>query len=82
MGKAVSLFCRSRRAIVGANLMKHQSGNETVLHSFSYLGTSGYGPYGSVIMDSAGNLYGTTYFGGNLNDCQGAGCGVVFKITP
>jgi uncharacterized repeat protein (TIGR03803 family) len=62
-----------------------QSSNETVLHTFSIRngnGTYGYGPAGGVIMDSAGNLYGTTYFGGNLNDCQGQGCGVVFKITP
>ena len=60
-----------------------QSSNETVLHTFgSFNGTYGYGPYGGVIMDSARNLYGTTYFGGNLNDCQAEGCGVVFKITP
>jgi uncharacterized repeat protein (TIGR03803 family) len=60
-----------------------QSGKETVLHSFSsFNGTYGYGPDGGVTMDSVGNLYGTTYFGGNLNDCQGEGCGVLFKITP
>jgi len=60
-----------------------QSGKETVLHSFSsFNGTYGYGPDGGVTVDSAGNLYGTTYFGGNLNDCQGEGCGVIFKIAP
>jgi hypothetical protein len=41
MGKAVSLFCRSRGAIVGANLMKHQSGKETV--RTDELGTCGIG---------------------------------------
>jgi len=41
MGKAISLFCRSRRAIVGANLMKHQSGKETV--RTDELGTCGVG---------------------------------------
>ena len=41
MGKAVSLFCRSRGAIVGANLMKHQSGKETVRSD--ELGTCGVG---------------------------------------
>ena len=30
MGRADGLFCRRRGAIVGANLRKHQSGNETV----------------------------------------------------
>ena len=32
------------------------------------------------IPDAAGNLYGTTFWGGNLNDCAN-GCGVVFEIT-
>jgi hypothetical protein len=38
-----------------------------------------------LTMDAAGNLYGTTIRGGNLNDCPNgnfSGCGVVFKITP
>jgi hypothetical protein len=61
----------------------NKKGRETVLHTFSSLnGTYGYGPDGGVIMDSAGNLYGAAYFGDNLNDCQGEGCGVIFKITP
>ena len=36
----------------------------------------------AVILDSAGNIYGTTYFGGNTgcNGCQ-TGDGVVFKLT-
>jgi uncharacterized repeat protein (TIGR03803 family) len=52
-------------------------GTETILHSFS--GTDGSNPY-SVILDSAGNLYGVTTFGG-LASCPGFGtCGVVFKI--
>src|SRR5438270_6472835 len=41
MGKAVSLFCCSCGAIVGANLMKHQSGKETV--RIDELGTCGVG---------------------------------------
>ena len=32
-------------------------------------------------MGSAGNLYGTTPSGG-INDCEGSGCGVVFKVDP
>jgi len=61
-----------------------QSGKETVLHTFSSFNgqTYGFGPEAGVIMDPAGNLYGTASLGGNLNDCQGEGCGVVFKITP
>jgi uncharacterized repeat protein (TIGR03803 family) len=33
-----------------------------------------------LLRDAAGNLYGTTYAGGDLG-C-GGGCGVVFKLTP
>jgi uncharacterized repeat protein (TIGR03803 family) len=61
----------------------NQLGKETVLHTFDHLnGAPGFGPEAGVIRDSAGNLYGTASLGGNLNDCQGEGCGVVFKITP
>lgn len=36
-----------------------------------------------LILDSAGNIYGTTYFGGNAGcvACQ-TGDGVIFKVTP
>jgi uncharacterized repeat protein (TIGR03803 family) len=37
---------------------------ETVLHSFNLDGQDGIRPYSSLVMDSAGNLYGTTYLGG------------------
>jgi len=40
----------------------------------------GAGPESNLVMDSAGNLYGTTAAGGSGN-CQ-SGCGVVFEITP
>ncbi len=50
--------------------------NETVLYSFAG-GTDGANPYGSVIRDSAGNLYGTTSTGGSPV-CQ---CGTVFKVN-
>ncbi len=48
--------------------------NESVLFSFS--GADGAYPYGGLIMDKAGNLYGTTSEGGT------AGHGVVFKLSP
>lgn len=39
-------------------------------------------PYGSLAADSKGNLYGTTYGGDNLSDCEGGGCGAVFELSP
>lgn len=56
------------------------SGNLTVLHTFNVNGT-GYGPSGGVIRDSSGDLYGAASSGGNLSDCQGEGCGVIYKIS-
>ena len=37
-------------------------------------------PQGTVVLDGNGNLYGTTFDGGQYS-C-GAGCGVVWEITP
>ncbi len=53
---------------------------ESVLYSFDCFGT-GKNPYGGVIMDAQGNLYGTTVAGGSGGICSGDGCGVVFKLT-
>ena len=52
-------------------------GNETILHQFTG-GPDGGGPFGNLVMDNQGNLYGTTSTGGNPS-CL---CGVVYKLTP
>jgi uncharacterized repeat protein (TIGR03803 family) len=49
---------------------------ETVLYNFRPGGT-GHGPGAGVVRDQAGNLYGTTIYGGS-SQC---GCGVVFKLA-
>jgi len=55
------------------------TGKENVLHSFTG-GADGANPSAFLVRDKAGNLYGTTTNGGNLNCGGGAGCGVVFKL--
>ena len=50
--------------------------SERVLHSFNNNGKDGVNPYGGVILDSSGNVYGTTYFGGAY------GYGTVFELIP
>jgi len=52
------------------------SGTETILHSFEPNGTDGFAPVATVILDSKGNVYGTTHLGGK------SGVGTVYKITP
>ena len=54
-------------------------GQETLLYPLPG-GPQGANPVRGVIRDTQGNLYGTTFFGGNPNCPQG--CGVVFKLTP
>jgi uncharacterized repeat protein (TIGR03803 family) len=56
---------------------------KTVVHSFTG-GAGGSTPGGGSLVLSAGNLYGTTQYGGNLSDCNGfpPGCGVIFKLAP
>jgi uncharacterized repeat protein (TIGR03803 family) len=51
------------------------SGQETVLYSFTG-GDDGGNPYAGVILDAAGNLYGTAYAGGS------DGGVVVYKLSP
>jgi uncharacterized repeat protein (TIGR03803 family) len=53
------------------------SGKETILHSFLALGMGGDGqnPQGALVMDSAGNLYGTTPYGGENM------AGTVFEVS-
>ena len=46
-------------------------GTETVLYSFTG-GSDGANPLAVLIRDKAGDLYGTTFYGGN----KGCGCGV------
>src|SRR5271157_1698357 len=60
---------------LGTVFMLTPAGPETVLYSFTG-GDDGEDPHGGVILDSAGNLYGTTAAGGFGGFCGGEGCGV------
>jgi uncharacterized repeat protein (TIGR03803 family) len=55
---------------------RHGGWTETVLHSFDDNGTEGIEPVASLILDSAGNLYGTTQQGGIHGD------GTVVELSP
>jgi hypothetical protein len=49
--------------------------NYNVMHRFAASSSDGQWPYGSLVMDSAGNFYGSTWLGGTYNH------GTVFKFA-
>jgi len=58
----------------------HANGQVNVLYSFKGTGSAdGANPYAGLVMDPAGNLYGTTVFGGSTA-CRS--CGIVFELSP
>jgi len=55
-------------------------GGHTVLYSFTGKADGG-NPAAGVLRDAVGNLYGTTYLGGDLSCSPLHGCGTVFELT-
>jgi uncharacterized repeat protein (TIGR03803 family) len=53
--------------------------SETVLHDFGQ-NSDGHWPIGGVVIDSAGNLFGTTIAGTSPSHCQ-AGCGIAYELS-
>jgi uncharacterized repeat protein (TIGR03803 family) len=58
--------------------------HETVLWTFGGPPNDGAEPLANLVSDASGNLYGTTYQGGNATAavCSGTGCGTVFELSP
>jgi uncharacterized repeat protein (TIGR03803 family) len=54
----------------------HGHWTRKVLHNFQDNGVDGYAPMAALLFDKAGNLYGTTFNGGNNSN------GTVFELTP
>jgi len=51
---------------------------ETTLYSFKNDGNDGFWPNGTLVLDAAGNLYGTTFFTSGSNGQWGT----IYEITP
>jgi uncharacterized repeat protein (TIGR03803 family) len=60
------------------------AGKESVLYAFCSRTrcADGANPEGGLILDNAGNLYGTTELGGTHGGSAGIGAGTVFKLSP
>lgn len=70
---AVALACMAAQPALG-QAAKRPKVKETTLYTFTG-GADGGSPYGGLVRDAAGNLYGTTFYGGSAN------LGVVFKVS-
>jgi hypothetical protein len=63
--------------------VSQSTGQRSVSSIFTFNGTNGSSPEASLITDSKGNLYGTTYEGGTGNcNFTVPGCGLVFELSP
>lgn len=62
-------------------LFRNQWGgwNQKILYTFKG-GNDGLYPEGQLVFDAAGNLYGTTYWGGKAPNCIAGGCGTIFEL--
>jgi uncharacterized repeat protein (TIGR03803 family) len=57
-----------------------KTGKETVLYNFTGGRDGGNPEYGSLLRDTNGDLYDTTFTGGSSSICQSEGCGTLFKV--
>ncbi|MFZ0321178.1 MAG: choice-of-anchor tandem repeat GloVer-containing protein [Candidatus Sulfotelmatobacter sp.] len=55
---------------------------ETVIHTFGSSNKDGTSPSAGMIFGPDGSLYGTTSYGGKVNEGHGIGYGVVFQLIP
>jgi uncharacterized repeat protein (TIGR03803 family) len=78
-------LCNSAACGIVFKLTPNSDGSwtESVLYNFCSVSNcaDGSGAEAGLIVDTAGNLYGTTEFGGTSTACTD-GCGVAFQLTP
>jgi uncharacterized repeat protein (TIGR03803 family) len=62
--------------------MKPVNGNWSFSTIFNFDITDGWIPFGRVVFGPGGSMFGTTWEGGNTQNCFEFGCGVVYNIRP
>ena len=81
-GEGGQMFCNLNCGTVYQLTPTNGVWTETIIHVFG-TGSDGYQPAAGVIIDSWGNLYGTTFYGGVLT-AYGltGGPGIAYELTP
>jgi uncharacterized repeat protein (TIGR03803 family) len=78
--------CRGGVPVCGIVFSIDSKGNYKVIYNFQGQPEDGLEPWGNLVQDAQGNLYGTTAGGGDQSElnCGGLlfGCGTVFKLSP
>jgi uncharacterized repeat protein (TIGR03803 family) len=77
--KAIGIFAIAFSLLILSGGITAASSNAVTLYHFKGI-PDGYSPNG-LAADAAGDLFGTTWNGGNTNNCW-HGCGTVFELTP
>ncbi len=81
--------CRGGMPLCGTVFAVDAAGHETIIHNFQGGPDDGLEPYGNLVEDAQGNIYGATMGGGSLQSGIGCndptmqfGCGTIFKLSP
>src|ERR1700733_9903999 len=77
-GQATFLIFMSLLLVLAIAPTQAQAQKFKVLHTFH--GSDGVNPIGQLVLDSAGNIYGSTGEGGS-GKCENFGCGTAFKMS-
>jgi uncharacterized repeat protein (TIGR03803 family) len=82
-GETIAGGLKNDGTVYKLSFMPNGTWQATTLHSFPG-GIGGTAPSGGLVMDSAGNLYGTTQYGGKgtLQGQRPSGYGIVFELSP
>ena len=79
--------CREGNPLCGVVFAIDSAGKETIVHNFQGGPEDGLQPWGNMVQDAQGNIYGTTDGGGSYPGLTCGGllvfnCGTVFKLSP
>jgi uncharacterized repeat protein (TIGR03803 family) len=79
--------CRGGMPLCGTVFAIDSAGHYNIIHNFQGGQDDGIEPWGNLVQDSQGNIYGTTMGGGPQSSppCgppDAFGCGTIFKLSP